>query len=57
MIVEKLMHDVASNLAVFKLMGPTTVYVAGFVPSGGGGNRTRVPKQLHASFYVCVRLV
>jgi integrase len=25
--------------------------------SGGGGNRTRVPKQLHASFYVCVRLV
>lgn len=25
--------------------------------SGGGGNRTRVPKWLHASIYVCVRLV
>ena len=24
---------------------------------GGGGNRTRVPRHLHASFYVCSRMI
>ena len=38
---------------------PFDVLVEGLVSkkSGGGGNRTRVPKHLHASIYVCVRLV
>ena len=26
------------------------------VPSGGGGNRTRVPRKIRTSFYVCSRL-